>query len=568
MIKNLLYLFLFVFSLVAKASEIIVLNSEMYGIDHNKKLIVSNNSVESLNVIYPNLKTVISLDVNYTFSVPVQTIEVGSPYEVVHSGNSQIYTLYFTEFPLIHITTPHTIVDAPKVWASFRLTESNGDSILSDIGIEYRGGYSQTLAKKSMEIEFWEDNTGEETVDYSLLGMRSDDDWNLQPMFNEPLRFLSKTNNDLWRLFHTIYYIADEPEAVNGIKMTYSEMFINGDYRGVYAVSEKIDRKQLKLKNHNGAIRGELYKGDQWGNGAVTFNWVGPFDNNSDVWDGFEYKHPDEEINWSNLYNLVDFVKNGTDTDFYAQYQNKFHLDNMVDYFIFLNVLRATDNTGKNLYLAKYNTNEPYFYVPWDLDGTFGIIWDGSQQNITTGLLTNKLYNRLWLDCSENGFREKLQTRWNSVKETIFNHEFLMDMFEENYDYLLNNGVYQREEIAWEGYLTEFDHLDYMSSWITNRLDYLDTQFNEICAMNVSDILANNTKMYPNPATDYLYFKHNSTDKIEISIYDLQGKLLVEAQSESAETPITISTLKNGIYMVQIKSGNNHVQTQKLVVTK
>ena len=527
-----------------------------------------NNSVESINTIYPNPKTIISLDVDYTFSVAIQTIEIGIPYDVVHSENNQIYKLYFTEFPLIHITTPHTIVDAPKVWASFRLTENNGESTFSDIGIEYRGGYSQSLAKKSMEIEFWEDSTGEETIDYSLLGMRSDDDWNLQAMFNEPLRFLSKTNNDLWRLFHTSYYIADEPEAVNGIKMTYSEMFINGEYRGVYAVSEKIDRKQLKLKNHNGTIRGELYKGDQWANGAVTFNWVGPFDNNSDVWDGFEYKHPDEEINWSNLYNLVDFVKNGTDTDFYAQYQNKFHSDNMVDYFIFLNVLRATDNTGKNLYLAKYNTNEPYFYVPWDLDGTFGIIWDGSQENITTGLLTNRLYNRLWLDCSENGFREKLQTRWNLVKETIFNHEFLMNMFEENYDYLLNNGVYQREEIAWTGYLTELYHLDYMSDWITNRLDYLDTKFNELCTMNVSGFSANNIKMYPNPAGDYLYFKPNNTDEIKVFIYDLQGKLLIESQSISSETPIVISSLNSGIYMVQIKSGNNYVQTQKLVVTK
>src|SRR5690606_26300399 len=427
--KNTLYIwFIFWVSITATANETIVLNTEMYGIDHNKKLIVSNNSVENINTMYPNLKTAILLDVHYTFSVPVQTIEVGMPYSVIHSGNEQTYTLYFTELPLVYINTPYTIVDSPKVWASFRLTENNGNSISSDIGIEYRGGFSQTLLKKSMEIEFWEDNTGEETVDYSLLGMRSDDDWNLQAMYNEPLRFLSKTNNDLWRLFHTVYYIDEEPEAVNGIKMTYSELFINGEYRGVYAVSEKIDRKQLKLKNHNGSIRGELYKGDTWG--ATTFTSLPPYDNTSDYWGGWEYKHPEEEINWSNLYDFTNFVINGNDIDFYAQYQDKLQVDNMVDYFIFLNVLRATDNTGKNLYLAKYTTNEPYFYVPWDLDGTFGIIWDGSQENITTGLLTNGLYNRLWTDCQNNGFREKLQARWNSVKQTIFNHDFLMNMFE------------------------------------------------------------------------------------------------------------------------------------------
>ena len=41
MIKNVLYLLFFALSFVVKANETIVLNSEMYGIDHNKKLIVS-----------------------------------------------------------------------------------------------------------------------------------------------------------------------------------------------------------------------------------------------------------------------------------------------------------------------------------------------------------------------------------------------------------------------------------------------------------------------------------------------------------------------------------------------
>lgn len=564
--KNTLYIwFIFWVSITATANETIVLNTEMYGIDHNKKLIVSNNSVENINTMYPNLKTAILLDVHYTFSVPVQTIEVGMPYSVIHSGNEQTYTLYFTELPLVYINTPYTIVDSPKVWASFRLTENNGNSISSDIGIEYRGGFSQTLPKKSMEIEFWEDNTGEETVDYSLLGMRSDDDWNLQAMYNEPLRFLSKTNNDLWRLFHTVYYIDEEPEAVNGIKMTYSELFINGEYRGVYAVSEKIDRKQLKLKNHNGSIRGELYKGDTWG--ATTFTSLPPYDNTSDYWGGWEYKHPEEEINWSNLYDLTNFVINGNDIDFYAQYQDKLQVDNMVDYFIFLNVLRATDNTGKNLYLAKYTTNEPYFYVPWDLDGTFGIIWDGSQENITTGLLINGLYNRLWTDCQNNGFREKLQARWNSVKQTIFNHDFLMNMFESGYSYLLENGVYPREEIAWQGYETEYTHLDYMSDWITNRLAYLDMKFNETCDLSISYPSKQKIKVYPNPTSEFLYFELSKNQSAVVSVYDIQGKLLIEKNILNPNQPLLVSSLSSGVYFVKIKTKNSY-QTEKIIISK
>ena len=106
--------------------------------------------------------------------------------------------------------------------AHFRMIETNQAAVSSFIGIQYRGGWTQTLPKKSMEIEFWSDSTGAETQDVSLLGLRTDDDWNLQAMYNEPLRIRSKTNNDLWRRIHTIHYQQSEPEAMNGIRMEYA----------------------------------------------------------------------------------------------------------------------------------------------------------------------------------------------------------------------------------------------------------------------------------------------------------------------------------------------------------
>src|SRR5690606_38679473 len=123
---------------------------------------------------------------------------------------------------------------------------------------------------------------------------------NLQAMYNEPLRIRSKTNNDLWRMVNTLQYQDKEPEAINGIRMKFVELFINDEYRGLYCLGEKVNRKQLKLKKHNGNIRGELYKGV--GVGANTFTAVPPYDNYVLKWGEFEYKHPDEETDWSNLH--------------------------------------------------------------------------------------------------------------------------------------------------------------------------------------------------------------------------------------------------------------------------
>ncbi len=49
-----------------------------------------------------------------------------------------------------------------------------------------------------------------------LLGMRSDDDWNLLAMYNEPFRLHNVACNQLWQAIHTPYYQALEPAEVNG----------------------------------------------------------------------------------------------------------------------------------------------------------------------------------------------------------------------------------------------------------------------------------------------------------------------------------------------------------------
>ena len=62
------------------------------------------------------------------------------------------------------------------------------------------------------------------------------------------------------------------------------------------------------------------------------------------------------------MYDFVFFVIYSSDEQFYTQYQTYFNIENAVDYFIFLNVARALDNAGNNLFVARYNVNEPYLY--------------------------------------------------------------------------------------------------------------------------------------------------------------------------------------------------------------
>ena len=444
-----------------------------YGVDASKNLIVINQDINIINLNYPGVKNQIDLDLSYTFLTPVSIVNIGMPYTVTNPSNVS-FTLYFTELPLVFINTQNTIVNTPSVGAELSLIEQNGTFVFSDISIEFRGAFALSLPKKSYEFKFYTDNTLTNKKDFSLLGMREDNDWILQSQYLESLRTKSKVGFDLWRQIHTLYYQNDEPDAVSGIHLEFIELFINGSYQGMYALGEKSDRKQLKLKKEkNGIIRGELYKGYQ-GNKFGYFRAIdNSYDNNNLFWNSYEYKYPDDNIDWVNFHSFVDFIVNEPDASFYNNIGSKFHIDNAIDYFIFINLIGTWDNFANNTYIAKYKVGEPYFYSPWDLDLSFDFL-----RTVAHQLISSAFYNRLLLDVSANGFKEKLITRWAALRANgVITNANIMNMFSNNVTYLENNGVYNREQLAWSNYTYNPTDFQSISTWLNDRISFLDSEF-------------------------------------------------------------------------------------------
>ncbi|WP_139925230.1 CotH kinase family protein [Hymenobacter sp. DG01] len=538
--------------------------SRFYHIDAKKKIIIVNQNTDLINTESTHTKSHLALDDAYVFEQPVQSIQTDSSYKVRLANTA--YTVYFTQLPILRVATRKDIVDSPSVYAQFSLVEPSGKVTESGMGIEIRGGWSQTYPKKSFELSFWADTTGASSADVSLLGMRTDNKYNLQAMYNEPLRLRSKVANELWQEIHQIYYKNQEPEAKNGIAIQYVEVFINEEYRGIYALSERIDRKQLKLKKYNNGITGELYKGGAREEGT-DFTGLPPFSNTSEIWGGFEYKHPEEKIDWTNLHRFVEFVHKSSDQDFFAGYQQKFNLNNAVDYFILLNLTRATDNTAKNLYIAKYKQGEPYYYVPWDLDGVFGTDWRGYETGTVDDILSNGFYDRLQQDCSPNGFRARLRSRWAELRTSVITETHIMDKFRTTMGYLAANNAYERENLAWAQFEAKEDQLEYTATWLQNRLRFLDATFSQSCSPALAatpSAAANALKLYPNPAEDYLMVEAGAGTQ-ELSIRDLSGRVVLQATLQGPRNRVDVRALRKGLYVATIKTGAL-IRTEKLVL--
>ncbi len=549
----------------ARAQGIITFNPAFFHADTSRHLILINAPLSQLVTTAPtdSIRTLAVGGQRYTLSRAVARLSTAGAYRA--TANAKTYTVYFTQVPVLAISTRQQIVDAPSVYANLVLTDTTGMLAQSATGIEFRGAFSQSFPKKSYELSLWADTVGASSRDMALLGMRSDNKWNLQALYNDPLRMRLKVANELWQDINQLYYQAQEPSAQSGIDMAYTEVFVNGSYQGVYTLSERVDKKQLKLKKYaNNTISGELYKGVGWN--TTIFDAAPPFNNASPTWEGFEYKEPSEKIDWSNLSSFVNFVINSPDADFYGQYKSRFNLANAVDYFLFLNLMRATDNTGKNIYIAKYKAGEPYYYVPWDLDGVLGNDWAGNNDPTTNDLLSNGFYARLWQDQSATGFRAALASRWHSLRTSVITNAYITGKLRANSDYLLANNVYEREHLAWPAYQYSAAQLAYSATWLTSRLPYLDDAFRPVAvALGTAGAQADGAlQLYPNPASDYLSVELKA-GPAQLTIQDVSGRTVLQAALAAGANKLTVSKLPKGLYVATIQTATA-TTVQKLLL--
>lgn len=77
------------------------------------------------------------------------------------------------------------------------------------------------------------------------------------------------------------------------------------------------------------------------------------------------------------------------------------------------------------------------------------------------------------------------------------------------------------------------------------------------------DFKATDLKMYPNPLKGN-YLNIDTTNNLNIEIYDVLGKLVLESNVNSNIKKINVGTLHNGIYIVRLISENGQV-TKKLI---
>lgn len=356
--------------------------------------------------------------------------------------------------------------------------------------VRLRGKTALYLPKKSFAIKLVDEQG--ENLDDNLLGLRTDNTWILDAMGIDKLRMRNRVLFDIWNEFsHTMWNTNYNNR--NGTVGTMVEVFINGDYNGIYCLSDKVNRKLLNLRkakqNDDGTItvKGLLYKGT---NNKLSSKLIEYEQEPTDsvVWNSFELQHPDDYPSlqaWQPLINLIEFNGNSTDEFFRENYRQWYYVDNLVDYWIMLMAFGVTDMPYKNTFLSTPDVNfdHRFMLTPWDMDAALGREYDGSLANYNVDhkrLNEFAPYNRL-ITQNIDGFKDKVARRWTQLVQHELSPSNLESHIRTFAQQFVESGAWQREIDRWQNQGIDVtadieSEITYVMRWYRSNINHLSAQ--------------------------------------------------------------------------------------------
>jgi subtilisin-like proprotein convertase family protein len=472
--------------------------------------------------------------------------------------------------------------------------------------IKTRGQSSQMFPKKSYSIDTVDPNG--EDVNVPLLGMPSEHKWVLHAAFNDK----SLIRNYLaYRLSGELGHYAPRTRFV--------ELVIDGNYRGVYLLTEKIKRDKNRVaisKNDvgepdNDITGGYIVRIDKWSDSRDS--WLSNYPSNTNgnkVRFQYEFPRPkniqqsQKDYIREHFHQFENALMNQNFTDPNTGYRKYIDTRSFIDHFLINEISKDVDAYRISTYLYKDKDSKDgkiYNGPVWDYDlawfnSDFGggnktdgwqyqYGFDFQQPNPGEGdsIYPNPFWWRRFME--DPAFVEELNCRYQNMRRDgyVFDinringildseAQFINEARIRNFNYWPILGKYTWPNPApWAD--TYEGEMDKLKNWINNRIAWLDANMPGTCPdVGIKqDIFASSIKTYPNPFVYQVNFNYHlrENSNLEIDLYNSIGVKLKEIFKGNQSSgvyynQIDASDLPGGIYFLNVKV-DHKVYQQKLV---
>lgn len=334
----------------------------------------------------------------------------------------------YSTLPVLSISTENGELPGDEMAYGEMILYEDGRAQKVRIGIRLRGNTSRRFPKKSYRLIIVDENG--EKADLSIAGLRSDDDWILNPMYTDTSKIREALAYELWDVMNS------SGQKAQSSRLRHAEIFLNGEYWGLYGVQERIDRKQVDADQRSGV----LYKIARLEQPSVQ----DLLDCQAEVCGGFEMEFAGAGVEdaWEPAAAYMAFY-NGEKSDIPAVPDAQ----NLIDYGLWMMFVQAHDCHFKNQFVHCVYDADGYtmYKIPWDLNNTFGDIWqnDSPDTNYTWFSLVDFTLDGMFewlLEANDASVNAAIRERWQHLRATVLQEEAILKranaLFDPIYDAL------------------------------------------------------------------------------------------------------------------------------------
>lgn len=335
----------------------------------------------------------------------------------------------------------------------FDPTQTGNEYLTGVCNFSIRGNIARLYDKKSYKLTLSDEKM-------PLCGLRDDDDWTLNGLFDDMGLVRNKLSYQLWNEMSATNGV----EGDNTVETAFVELIVDGEYRGVYLLCDRIDAKKLGLRGGD-----FLYKQKDWDGKRSNLSeaFIVSYPNDA--------KESDKEL----MTSFMDILYYPEDYNYsYEDLENMVSIDNAIDYYLYCLYTAAGDNLFENSYIvAKKDKSDKYKFIeiPWDMNATYGNVrvkYSETRIEKVEGLVSKigEALNR----ADEETFRDLCEKRWKELRSDVLSDENVTELSNEYIDYTISTGAYDRNLKKWPVYHVNNSDSYYEVAELWNKSDLFD----------------------------------------------------------------------------------------------
>lgn len=432
---------------------------------------------------------------------------------IFNSNPCKLEEFESSNLPLLLINTfGKAIPDDPRIYAEMKVMNSGGRNYIKDTGnyknigitIETRGSTSQSFPKKP--YGFTTVTKALADTNLGLLGFPDEHDW-----------ILNATYNDKSLMRDVLSMKLANDAGMYASRTKYCELFINGEYQGLYILMEKVKRDKNRVNiskltakdtTGNSLTGGYIIKIDKT-TGNNNGGWTDTFPINpgspNRVYMQYDYPNGDDLTNKQKNYiqdAIYKFEKALASSSFMntsTGYRAYADINSMINFSIINEISNNADGYRLSSYFYKdqNSKNSKFIMGPvWDFNLSFNndagyyshdnTIW---QYNSPDAVATAPFWWRRVVQ--DSNYMKSYYCRWNDLRKNQFSlvriRKFIDSMYKTIEEASYRN--FERWPIlgkyVWPNpqpySLSEREDLDSMYSYIEKRVHWMDSVLNIYC---------------------------------------------------------------------------------------